>query len=58
MIRKPFGYQLKAHHDLENDNGYAGHDANDEDVAKPSTVSEGFNWGDARLKEREPESNL
>ena len=38
--------------DHEND----GHD--DEYVARPSTVSEGFNRGDPRLEEGEPESHL
>ena len=45
-------------------NGYAGHDdengliAADENVARPSTVSEGFNRGDPGLEEGEPESHL
>ena len=35
-------------------NGYA----DDENVARPSTVSEGFNRGDPGLEEGEPESHL
>ena len=39
----------------DDENGYVGHDEN---VSKPSTVSEGFNRGDPRLEEGEPESHL
>ena len=32
--------------------------ADDENAGRPSTVSEGFNRGDARLEERQPECHL
>ena len=42
--------------DDDHENGFVGHD--DENVARPSTVSKGFDRGDPGLEKGEPESHL